>query len=327
MSQPLRIGVLGCARITKNALLDPAKAVPEAVVTAVASRNQARADEYAREHVIPRAYGTYDALLTDPEIDAIYNPLPNGLHCEWTIKALKAGKDVLCEKPLASNAQEAKHMADAARATGKLLVEAFHYRFHPLAKFVEETVRAGRLGKIKSAEAAITIPNSLFPRDDIRFQLDLAGGATMDVGAYCINAVRHVFNEEPSVEEAKPTVVSPGMDGAMEARFRFPSGGEGRIRCSMIAEKLESRLIIEGERGRIACENPFMPQMRHRMEVTLDGLTEEKTFERTATYTFQLRAFVKAVQERRALTTAEDGILNMAAIDAVYRAAGLPVRG
>jgi predicted dehydrogenase len=326
-SSPLRIGVIGCARITKNALLDPAKVVPEAAVTAVASRDQARADAYAREHGIPRAYGSYDALLADPAIDAIYNPLPNGLHCEWTIKALEAGKDVLCEKPLASNAQEAKRMADAARATGKLLVEAFHYRYHPLAQFVEETVRSGQLGKIRSAEAAIMIPNSLFSRDDIRFQLDLAGGAAMDVGAYCINAVRHVFNEEPTVESANPTEVTPGMDGAMEARFRFPSGGEGRIRCSMIAEKLESRLVIEGERGRIVCDNPFLPQMRHRMEITLDGVTEQKTFDRTPTYTFQLRAFVKAVHERKTLTTAEDGILNMAAIDAVYRAAGMPVRG
>jgi predicted dehydrogenase len=327
MSQPLRIGVLGCARITKNALLDPAKAVPEAVVAAVSSRDQTRADEYAREHTIPRAYGSYDALLADRQIDAIYNPLPNGLHCEWTIKALEAGKDVLCEKPLASNAQEARRMADAACATGKLLVEAFHYRYHPLAQFVEETVRSGRLGKIKSAEAVIAIPNALFPRDDIRFQLDLAGGATMDVGTYCINLVRHVFNEEPTVEEAKPEIVSPGMDGAMQARFRFPSGGEGRIRCSMIAEKLESRLIVEGERGRIACENPFLPQMRHRMEITLDGVTEEKAFDRTPTYTFQLRAFVQSVRERKTLTTAEDGVLNMATIDAVYRAAGLPVRG
>jgi predicted dehydrogenase len=328
MSAPLRIGVLGCARITKNALIDPAKEVPELKIAAVASRTQSRGDEYARKYDIPRAYGGYDELLADPEIDAIYNPLPNGLHCEWTIKALQAGKDVLCEKPLASNALEATRMADVARATGKLLVEAFHYRYHPLAQFIEEAIGSGKLGKIRSAEAVIAIPNSLFPRDDIRFQLDLAGGATMDVGTYCINALRHVFREEPTVEWAKPTEVSPGMDGAMDVSFRFPSGGEGNVRCSMIAETLESRLIVEGERGRIACENPFLPQMRHRMEVTLDGTTEQKSFDKTPTYTFQARAFVTAVRSRKpALTTGEDGVANMAAIDAVYRAAGMALRG
>ncbi len=136
----LRIGVLGAARIAPTALTRPAKQVPEARVLAVAARDPARARKFADKHDVPRVHASYDALLADPEIDAVYNPLPNALHCEWTIKALEAGKHVLCEKPMASNAREAERMAEAAEKTGLVLAEAFHYRYHPLAARMREII-------------------------------------------------------------------------------------------------------------------------------------------------------------------------------------------
>src|SRR5215470_13213106 len=179
---PLRIGILGAARIAPMALIRPARQVPEVSVTAVAARDVDRARAFAKKHGLARVHSSYAELLSDPEIDAIYNPLPNGLHCEWTIKALEAGKHVLCEKPLASNADEAERMVAASTATGRVLVEAFHWRYHPLAGRMKEVVESGQLGAVRHIETDFNIP-LVFP-NDIRYRYDLAGGATMDVGCY-----------------------------------------------------------------------------------------------------------------------------------------------
>jgi len=152
-NSPIRIGVLGAAAIVPSALTDPAKSVPEVQVTAIAARDPQRAERFARRHRIPRVHQTYNDLLSDPEIDAVYNPLPNGLHAEWTIRALRAGKHVLCEKPFASNAKEAMEMAAAAQETGRALGEAFAYRYHPLATRMKEVVSNGELGRIQDIEA------------------------------------------------------------------------------------------------------------------------------------------------------------------------------
>jgi predicted dehydrogenase len=156
-------------------LLRPARELPEVQVVAVAARDPQRAAAFAKKHDIPRVHPSYEELLADPGIEAIYNPLPNSHHCVWTIRALEAGKDVLCEKPVASNAREAKRMADTAEKTGRILVEAFHYRYHPLAARMQEILRSGELGTIRFVEASMCVP-LLRPRD-IRFNLALAGGA------------------------------------------------------------------------------------------------------------------------------------------------------
>ncbi|HEY2070592.1 MAG TPA: Gfo/Idh/MocA family oxidoreductase [Rhizomicrobium sp.] len=328
MGTTLRLGILGCARISKHAVIDPARRIPGLEIAAVASRDRARSEAYAKDHAIARAYGDYAALLDDPDIDAIYNPLPNSLHAEWSIRALEAGKDVLCEKPLASNAAQAARMRDAAHRTGRLLVEAFHYRYHPAMQFIETEIASGRLGKILHAEAVLAIPASLVPRDDIRFQFDLAGGAMMDLGAYCANGLRHVMRAEPTVESAKATVVATDVDGAMEARLRFTSGATAALRCSLIGETLESRLVVEGERGRIVAENPFLSPLPHSADITIDGKSERRDFDSTPTFVFQAEAFRDAVRTRREpLTTAADGVANMVTIDSIYRAAGLALRG
>src|SRR5258706_13505395 len=150
---PIRIGVLGAAAIVPSALTNPARNVPEVQVTAIAARDPQRADKFARKHHIPRVHKTYTDLLADPDIDAIYNPLPNSLHAEWTIRALRAGKHVLCEKPFASNAKEAIQMASAANETGKVLSTGFAYRYHLLMARIMQALQSGELGSLKRIEA------------------------------------------------------------------------------------------------------------------------------------------------------------------------------
>jgi len=173
----LRIGILGAARIAPMALVRPARSVPEAAVLAVAARDETRARRFAARHGIPRVHRGYAELLADPEIDAVYNPLPNSLHCEWSIRALEAGKHVLCEKPLASNADEARRMTEAASRAGRVLVEAFHWRYHPLAERMKAIVESGELGRVRHVEASCCFP--LLLPGDIRYRLDLAGGALL----------------------------------------------------------------------------------------------------------------------------------------------------
>src|SRR5258707_5144235 len=196
---PIRIGVLGAAAIVPSALTNPARNVPEVQVTAIAARDPQRADKFARKHHIPRVHKTYTDLLADPDIDAIYNPLPNGLHAEWTIKALRAGKHVLCEKPFASNAKEAMEMASAAKETGKVLSEAFAYRTHPLTTRMKQVVE-NELGRIQSIEARFRFLLTNF--SNVRYRYDLAGGALMDAGCYPVSLVRYLMGAEPKVVSA-----------------------------------------------------------------------------------------------------------------------------
>ena len=323
----LRIGILGCARIAKAALIDIRPFVPEIEVIAVASRNPERSAAFARAHNVSRAYGDYESLLADPEVDSVYNPLPNSLHAEWSIRALEAGKAVLCEKPMASNAAEARRMADAARAAQRPLVEAFHYRHHPLAVFVAKLFRSGRLGAVQSIDAGLLIPGELIPPGDIRFQANLAGGAMMDVGAYCMNALRLVAGEEPLITGAVASAERLGVDGAMEAAMNFPSGAVGSLQCSLAADSFRAWLAVKAERGRLEIENPFLPHLGHRLVLETDGQRSEQTFDPSPTYVFQARAFADTVLAGAEIrTTAEDAIANMTAIDAIYRTARLPAR-
>lgn len=327
MQSQIRMGVLGCAQITKAALLDAAPG-SGLVVTAVASRSLARAEAYAREHGIAIAHGAYEALILDPDIDAIYNPLPNSLHAEWTIRALQAGKAVLCEKPIASNAGEAREMAQAAQTTGQPLMEAFHYRYHPMMQHILDVVSSGALGAVQHISSALEIPGTMLQADNIRFQLALAGGALMDVGAYCMNAIRAVAGEEPQIARATPTAVRSQVDGAMTVAMTFPSGAEAELSCSLVAPALRAELLIAGARGSLLANNPFLPQMGHALEVSINGEKSVRRFDATPTYVFQARAFAALVQNGTPpLSSMANAIANMEALDACYRAAGLPMRG
>lgn len=325
----VRIGILGCARICRQALIEAVGQVPEIEIVAVASRDPVRAQAYAGEHGIRRAHSGYEALLADDDVEVVYNPLPNSLHAEWSINALNAGKAVLCEKPLASNAAQAGQMVAAARRANRPLIEAFHYRHHPVARFIAERVRSGELGRLRHIEATLNIPGRLLGPDDIRFQEALAGGATMDVGSYCINILRLVAGEEPTVTQASASTVSPRVDGAMRAQLAFPGGTKGAIECSLIHDSLVARLSIVGERGELIAENPFLPQLGgSSVTITADGEARTEQFDRTPTYVFQLRSLVDVIRHGAVSPTpAEDGAANMKVIDAVYTAAGLGLRG
>jgi predicted dehydrogenase len=324
----LRIGALGAARITPMALIRPARQVAGAEVAAVAARDVVKARAFAAKHGIPRVHDSYDALLADPEIDAIYNPLPNGLHCEWTIRALRAGKHVLCEKPVAANADEAVRMAAAARETGRALVEAFHWRYHPLAARVKEIVASGEIGAPRHYEARFAFPIGFLP-GDIRWRWDLAGGALMDTGCYTISMVRHMAEAEPEVAGAECLLWSPQVDRRTEARFRFADGRTASILCSMWSRNLLAMTLrITGDRGELRVFNPIAPHIYHRLSVRGTSGSRSERVPGEATYTHQLRTFVAHVREGAPVPTGpDDAVANMRVIDAVYRAAGLAPRG
>lgn len=325
--RPLRIGVLGAARITPQALLRPARKVDGVRVVAVAARDPVRARQFAQRHGIATVHPTYDALLADPEIDAIYNPLPNSLHCAWSIRALEAGKHVLCEKPLASNAAEAEQMADAARRTERVLVEAFHYRYHPLATRARAIVESGILGQVRHIETTMCIPLPI--PGNIRYRYDLAGGATMDVGCYTISLLRHLAGAEPEVLRAEARLSSPQVDRWMTADLRFADGRTGRITCSLFsATLLRVSAHVHGDDGELSILNPYLPQLPHRLRIRTKNGTSDERFPGDTTYTHQLRAFAAHVRDGAPILTGpDDAIANMRVIDAVYEKAGLPKRG
>ena len=326
-STDLRIGVLGAARITPMALIRPARDTAGVSVTAVAARDRGRAEKFAEKHSVAKVHDDYDSLLADPDIDAIYNPLPNSLHAEWTLRALDAGKHVLCEKPFTSNAAEAERVHEAAERSDRVVMEAFHYRYHPLAQRLRDLVASGELGKLRFVETWMCVPLPL-PRD-IRYRLDLAGGATMDTGCYAIHLAQTIAGEEPNVVSARAKLASEGVDRAMQADVRLPSGAEGRINCSLWSWKLgKIAAVVELDGGEIRALNPIVPQLFHGLKWRKAGgpWTKEK-FPKKATYAYQLEAFRDAVVERKPfITTTAEAVKTMQVIDEVYRAAGMSTR-
>ncbi len=326
-SKPLTLGILGAARIAPSALVRPAARVDGVEVRAVAARDVTRAGRFAAKQRIPRVHAGYDALLADPEIEAVYNPLPNGLHCEWTLRALAAGKHVLCEKPLASNEEEARRMADAAERAGRVLMEAFHWRYHPLAARLREILDSGEIGAVCHIEVATCVPMPL--PGNIRFRYDLAGGSMMDIGSYAVSILRFLAGSEPEVLSAEARTSSPDVDRWMRAEHRFPDGTTGTTIASLMSARLlQISAKVEGDGGRLAVFNPIAPHIYHHVRVkTPDGSRTERVPGDT-TYTCQLRAFRDAIRKGTPLPSdGRDGVANMRVIDAVYRKAGMKVRG
>ena len=323
---PLRIGILGAAAIVPMALTNPARHVHEAQILAIAARDPKRAYRFANKHNIPRVHQTYAALLADPDVDAIYNPLPNGMHAEWTIRALKAGKHVLCEKPFASNAQEAEEMAGIARETGLVLSEAFAYRYHPLTARVKEIIKSGDIGRVQHIAAQFSfllpVPNN------IRFNYDLSGGALMDCGCYPVSLIRYIAEAEPTVEHAEARLFAPQVDHNMKADFSFVDGRTAQMECGMLSPKLfRSVLIVEGDAGLLRVFSPFQPHVFHLLTVKGKTTMHERVSGENS-YTLQLRAFIGAIRGEVQLNTGpNDAIGNMQVIDAIYEKAGLQKRG
>jgi predicted dehydrogenase len=326
-SNPIRIGILGAAAIVPMALTHPAKSVPDVQITAVAARDPKRAEKFARRHHIPRVHETYQNLFDDPEIDAVYNPLPNGLHAEWTIKALRAGKHVLCEKPFASNASEAVEMANAAKETGKVLYEAFAYRTHPLTAHMKEVMASGELGKIQKIEARFGFLN--LNLSNIRYRYDLAGGAQMDAGCYPVSMVRYLVGEEPTVTWAKARLIRPQVDSRMESELHFPNGTEARVICDMLSPRLfDSFLKVQGDAGEMTVISPFQPHLFHLITVGNAKGFKRGQIQGENAYVSQLRTFANAIHSGSPFNTnPEDAVNNMRVIDAIYEKAGLALRG
>lgn len=326
---PVRIGLLGTARIAKMALLTPARKCPRAEVVAVASRSEDKARRYAKANRIPRWHAGYQALIDDPDIEVVYNPLPNSLHAEWSIRALQAGKHVLCEKPIASNAEEARAMQAAATKSGRQLIEAFHYRYHPLAARMKEIVSSGELGAVRHLEAQFCV--FLPGRKDIRFDYSTGGGALMDVGCYAINACRFLAGSEPTVKSASARLIQPQVDHWMTTELQFPAGVTASVTASLRSQIWNWRAFVKvtGEHGTMTVLNPFLPQFFHRMTIqTASGRRRESVPRAPSTYACQLDALVDSLRGGPAMTTdGMDGIKTMEVIDAVYSAAGLARRG
>lgn len=338
MAKHLRIGLLGAAAIAPAALIKPALQTERVTVTAVASRDRTRAEAFARKHGIPVVHADYDALLADPDVDAVYIPLPNGVHATMALKAIQAGKHVLCEKPFTANRAEAERVADAAEAAsargGLVVMEAFHYRYHALAGRMREIVDSGELGELRRIEAEVCFPLPRF--SDIRYDYGLAGGATMDAGCYAVHVARLLGAGDPAVTSARMLTVRRDrrVDRAMSAELTFPDGPVARIRASMWSRRaLSIRARAVGSDGELRVTNFLMPQLYHRMTVRTrqdsgrNVVRRERVARQPSTYVRQLTAFAAAALDGGpVLTSARDAVVTMGIIDDLYRAAGLPLR-
>ncbi|MCL2585548.1 MAG: Gfo/Idh/MocA family oxidoreductase [Streptosporangiales bacterium] len=323
----VRIGILGAARIAGKALINPAREVPSATVTAVATRDAARAEAFALEHGIPASYGSYEKLLDDPGVDAVYIPLPNALHGAWTLRALEAGKHVLCEKPFAANADEARRVAEASASSGLVVMEAMHYRYHPLVAKMTSLVSGGAIGTPRHVQAWTCWP--ITSSADIRYLPDMAPGALMDGGCYAIDCLRLLGVTDPEVTGAlADPVPGTGVDRALAARLTSPAGLTGWFESAFTgAGEFRADVHVAGDEGHLWLRN-FINAQEGTLSVHPDGPSWAGADESPeTTFSWQLRAFTAAVRDGEPFaTTADSAAVTMRVIDDAYRAAGIPAR-
>jgi predicted dehydrogenase len=287
---------------------------------AVASRDIEKAARFAMDHGFMEAYPDYDALINDPNIDAIYNPLPNSMHAEWSIKALQAGKHVLCEKPFASNAEEAKRMIAAARRNNRMIMEAFMYRLHPQTAKVERLIKSGIIGDLRIIRAAFGFGINT-EAYNVRLVKELAGGCLMDVGCYCINAIRAFFGDEPSsvigwAEYDRKLKVDMTFSGTLA----YKDGRVG-IFTSSFKSVLDCAVEIVGTKGRIFIPQPWKPHaLLSSFTLEVAGKKEQIDVKNGGgIYQIEIDRFSRAVIENGpAPLPPEDGFRNMRVIDALY---------
>ncbi len=327
--EPLRIGILGASRIAPNALFDPARHTGDQLV-AMAARDRSRAEKYAAEHGVGRVVDDYHSLITDPEVEVIYNPLANGLHGPWNIEAMKAGKHVLSEKPSASTADEARRVLDVQAETGVCFMEAFHYRYHPVMDRMVELATSGELGTISHVDIVMGFP--LTRPDDPRWNFDLAGGSLMDVGCYAVHAIRTLssaLDGSPEVVEASavPHEADVRVDAELSADLSVAEGVTGHFHSSFLLPEMTFTLLLEGSEGTALAHNFCQPALDNRITITRgDDVSVEKHGDRSS-YTHQLEAFGRQVREGASIhSDATDALEQATVMDACYAAAGLPLR-
>jgi predicted dehydrogenase len=317
----LRWGVLSTANIGRKAVNPAIRASGNGRLVAVASRDEERARAFAEEHGISRAFGSYQALLEDEGIDAVYIPLPNSLHEEWTIRAAEAGKHVLCEKPLALDASQCRAMAEAASINGVKLMEAFMYRFHPQTERVLEMVREGAIGELKQVRSSHTF---LLDRpEDIRWDPALGGGALMDVGCYCVNLGRTLTAREPVEVRAMANFRPSGVDEQMAGSLRFDDGLLAHFDCALTMERTQAYQAV-GTDGHMRVMEAFVPGTD---DTVIERFDAENNLTRLPVsgadqYRLMVEHFADCVLHDRPLRyPPEDAALNMEVIQALYASA------
>jgi D-xylose 1-dehydrogenase (NADP+, D-xylono-1,5-lactone-forming) len=316
MPDKIRWGILSTAHIGRARVIPAMQKAKNGVVAAVASRDLARAQAFASDLGIKKAYGSYEELINDPEIDAIYNPLPNSEHAEWSIKCAEAGKPTLCEKPLARNADEAQTMVDAFAQRGVLFAEAFMYRFHPRTQRAYLMIRDGAIGEIRSMHSVFDFV--LKDEDNIRLSKSLSGGSLMDVGCYCINVMRHMTGEEPERVAAIARVGAQSqVDETLTGLLQFPSGAMGHFDSSLRAFKTNI-YDIRGSEGRIFVEDSFTPQPNQKTVIHFwhGEKYEQIKIPATNQYTVMAEDFADALLHQHPPRFApQDAVGNMRVID------------
>lgn len=324
--QPVRWGILGAANIARGRMIPALKQSDRSQVLAIASRDLSTAQRAADEMSIPRAYGSYDALLADPDIDAIYNPLPNHLHVPWSIRAAEAGKHVLCEKPIAMTAAEARELMRVRDATGVQICEAFMVRSHPRWHAVKSLIAAGRIGELRMVSGHFSYAKK--GAENIRSKVEWGGGALLDIGCYPIAVSRWLFDAEP-IDVMATIDRDPefGVDRHVAGILRF-ANGTASFTCSGQLALAQSMQIL-GTGARIDVDVPFNPPETVPTRLVLDdgrdlhgGGMETIAFEPCNQFALQGDAFVDAIRGRGvAPVSLESSIANMTVIDALFRSA------
>jgi D-xylose 1-dehydrogenase (NADP+, D-xylono-1,5-lactone-forming) len=313
----LRLGLLSTAAINDE-ILRGAREVDAVEVAAVASRDPARAEAYARDRGLGRAHGSYDALLADEEVDAIYIGLPNGLHHEWTMRALAAGKHVLTEKPYSRRPADVEEAFDLAESAGLVLMEAFMYRHHPQTGVVAGVLAEGALGRLRTIRATFTF--RLDRPGDARFDPELDGGALMDVGCYCVSGSRLLAGEPVSVH-GEQVLGESGVDVGFHGTLRFADDVVSQIDCSFVLPRFQ-RLEAVGEEGTLLVETPFRPDWGGRVLLTRGGETTRVEVPERDLFAGELENLAASVAGTAPPLLGRDDALGQArAIDALYRSA------
>lgn len=315
----IRWGILSTAKIGTERVIPAMQQSRNGAVVAIASRDRERAQRAADALDIPRAHGSYEALLSDPEIDAIYNPLPNSMHAEWSIRCAEAGLPVLCEKPLAVDAAEAEAMVVAFAKRDLLLAEGFMYRFHPRTLKALELVRSGAIGDLVLVTASFDVPLDLTDLGNIRLSRELEGGALMDIGCYCISVARLMTGEEPvQAHGVGRSGTASQVNEVLGAVLDFPSGAVAVIDCSLRSPRVQS-YDLRGTLGRIRVESAYVTQPDEETVIETwgaDGEYSRSTIPPANSYTLMAEDFADALLHDRApLYPPGDGVANMRAID------------
>jgi predicted dehydrogenase len=325
VSKIIKWGILSTANIAREQMIPGLKSSALAEVVAIASRDGERARKAAAEFSIPKSYDSYEALLADPEIDAIYNPLPNHLHAPLTIKALQAGKHVLCEKPIALNAHEARRIEAAQAETGLLVAEAFMVRFHPQWQRAREIARSGRLGEVRAIQTFFSY--YMMDPENIRNQADIGSGGLYDVGCYAIATARYIFGADPErvigLFDRDATMRTDYLASGLVA---FPGGCQLAFTCATQLAPTQ-KVQITGTQGRLEIAVPFNPDRSRTTRIIFDdgrdlvgSGRDTEEFRPADQYRLQGEAFSRAILEGSSLEfPIADAVLNMRVIDALFR--------